>query len=698
MKGLLFVAASAWAQPSWQRVPLRTAAIKNAAPIGGEGCQVVRMLEGCSSNPDLLLLGADVGGIYRSLDGGRSFHPAMVGWNSRGSTGFVCDPYNSSHIIGIGGNSNDFSGANGIHVSYDMASSWNFTHPVSDAIACLNGQAAVFDPSSYNAATGMTMVAYYSSNAGLWRSTDGGVTWTLINPYMFGQCLAVDSQGRLYGVSNDYRTYGLYTCGQQYVGAGNCTRLSNNYYGGLNIPQAKGDPMDTVYASSWVGVVRSTDHGQTWQTLGHDGLPPYNTLVQHIAVSPANASYMSVWWSEGAGWNSTHAVSHDGGATWATVGYDNTLAFMPYNGRDGKPVWHPTNASLHWNAGGDWVTASTDGGLTLSWSSNGYNVVMPGGVWNFNLFNPDILFTAFQDYAGAFTVDGGDTWMWTNVSGLTWGGMDYGGYALNATTLWAGDSPSWTGPRTLTISFDGGYTWQKAVNATGGTGLVYGGPDASYGCPDDPLVGFASDWRTADGGRTWSKMVGVSAVITHDYTPGAASHTLYGMYNGNANQATVVASSDKGVTWSPVLAAPSGTSSIADLAHDWQAQAFYIVTGSNSLYKCTATAICTLLDSVLPQDQTNSTQVFGVAVDPVVPSVVYVGQAKNVYLASNAVSRSTDGGVTWENMILTTPLSPAPDAPLQGPHEVTTVRVDPSTRWVWAGGECFGLWKAPPPA
>ena len=86
-----------------------------------------------------------------------------------------------------------------------------------------------------------------------------------------------------------------------------------------------------------------------------------------------------------------------------------------------------------------------------------------------------------------------------------------------------------------------------------------------------------------------------------------------------------------------------------------------------------------------------------VAVDPVVPSTLYVAATRDIFLASNAVARSTDSGLSFTNLILSSPLQPGPDAPLQGPHEVSWVRVHPRTRWLWAVGECYGVWTAPPP-
>ena len=259
------------------------------------------------------------------------------------------------------------------------------------------------------------------------------------------------------------------------------------------------------------------------------------------------------------------------------------------------------------------------------------------------------------------------------------------------------------------MSVDGGASWSKALNVSGHP-ITYGGLDVSYGDPTAPsAVGFASNWRTADGGATWAEMAGVSGVITHDLDPAIAPGApvrLFGLHNSASASSQVVVSSDHGATWTTLLTLPVGSGS--DLAFDYASNALYAVA-SDSLYKCTASSSgslrtrggatwsCVSLDATLPKDQHNSTRVTSVAVDPQQPGIVYIAQKKDIYAANNAVARSTDGGVTWTNMLLQAPLSLDPAGPLQGPHEVSWVRVHPTTREVWAAGECFGIWKAPPP-
>jgi hypothetical protein len=97
----------------------------------------------------------------------------------------------------------------------------------------------------------------------------------------------------------------------------------------------------------------------------------------------------------------------------------------------------------------------------------------------------------------------------------------------------------------------------------------------------------------------------------------------------------------------------------------------------------------------VPADQAGGAAVTSVAVDAADTRVVYASAKRDVFLADNAVMRSVDGGATFQRLVLDAPL--AGDA-LQGPHEVSWLRVQPRTRALWAAGECFGLWTAPAPA
>ena len=679
--------------PHWARLPMRTAAQRARGLIGGEGCQVIRAIE-VSADPAfmLMLMGTDVGGVYRSLDGGATWHVAMVGWSARGGAAFALDPRNASRALGYGGNSNAAGptpSANGLYATRDGAASWAHVLPLADATGTLDGAALAFDPSSFSPELGGCARAFACSpSAGLLASADGGGTWRVVNASLRGCAVAVDARGALLVASAAVdATSGLYTSAD---GGATLARLRGEATYGLTIPSGR-----TVYISDAAGVFASDDGGASFRALGRAGLAA-GVPIERISVSPADARVMTAYWKEGPYYNTTRVFSNDGGATWAPSVFDNSNAFMPYNKKSSVATHHPTNASIVWDSGGDWVTRSDDGAATFAWAADGYNAVMAGGHFSFSIDSQGIMMVAAQDYNGAVTTDFGETWRYLDASGQSWGGFGYGGFAATSQVLWTGNAPSWTGPRTLTVSFDSGVTWAPGATADGST-PIYGGLDASYGLPGSPSTGFASDWRTIDGARSWRRMAGCTSVLTHDADPAAAAPpTLYGV---DAAAAAVVASTDGGETWAPLFSAPATPAT--DLGYDWSARAMYVVAGSGTasrLWKCAAASAWACAPVPLPRDQYNASRVRTVAVDAAVPSVVYAGHAADVYAATNAVVRSVDSGATWRVLLLDTPLQSGAGAPLQGPHEVSCVRVHPATRELWAAGGCFGIWRAPAPA
>ncbi len=674
------------ARPVWIPMPLATEKMRKAGLIGGEGAQVPRDLVLSTADPNFLLLGIDVGGLYRTLDGGKRWEPANVGWNARGANTFAIDPKNPNRVLGVAGNSMDWSvngvGVHGVYLSTNKAGSWRQVLPMNDGF---DGSLAI-DPASFDAERGFCPTVYFASRSqGVWKSLNGGETWKQVYANLNAVRLKMHPNGKTlfaYGVSPEGK--GVY---KSENGGKTFEKLTDRAAFGFDV--CPKEP-NSVWMSGEGGVYKSTDLGKTFQKLRltfAEEAPPQEAVIKNVHISPADPNVMTCWY-EGPNWHHLYFYTEDGktlrrsrfegiDAKGKRVFTGNNV--LPYNVREGLTAFHPTDPKLIYSIGGDWVTRSTDGGANYLWRANGYNGVMVGLTFNFSPDTPDSVFLSFQDYNGAFTRDGGLTWHYRDVSGSDWGGFCYGGYTPDGKLMFCGNAQSWGAPRTLRLSYDGGTTWQNARDKAGKP-CVFSGSDIGYSVPGEPSRCFASNFKSTDGGQTWSAMPDCDGVFISN--PGGP-HELYGR-KGDA----VVVSKDKGATWQKVADCPGG---LRDAAYDPVKKAVYVV--SEDRLKVYANGAWKTLET--PPDQYGNVRLRSVAIDPQAANVVYIGTANDVYASHSAIARSTDGGQTWTNLANNTPLE---NGVTDSPREVQIVRVHPKTREAWVNGECFGMWKIAPPA
>ena len=439
---------------------------------------------------------------------------------------------------------------------------------------------------------------------------------------------------------------------------------------------------NAVWATRADGLYASADAGLTWKkTDGADAIVKAGFTLRNVHVSPADATKMVLWRQQNDGWDWARFYSSDGGNTWQTSKINDRLSFLPTNSRNGLFAFHPTNANVLLSTGGDYPTKSVDGGATYAWTGDGVNNILVGGAFHFNARNPDLLFVGSQDYNGASTLDGGKTWTYCNPSGQSWGGFTYGGYAATSDVIVVGDGEGWNSEREITITRDGGKSWNK-------TGIKFGGAASSMGAPNDPNVIFVSDWRSADLGRTWQKMSDCSRVYTTD-----KSGALWGVSRDDRN---IVVSRDNGASWQSV--APK--EKIADLAVDPNGD-WLVAVADGALWKCDALKSdapkWTKIESLVA-DQWGAPRVKSVAVDAANPDLMYIATNRDIFASSASAQRSRDGGKTWENLTRQTPLDGDIATGKDGGREAIWVRVNPKTRQAWFSTSCYGIWKIGPPA
>ena len=724
-----------------------TAKMKESGISGGEGGQRMTALA-VSEDGKLLIAGTDVAGMWRSENGGKNWEMVYGNFYAKGVFSVAIDPVNRNRVIAYGGAPTQDSSAryanmaNGIYLSEDGGKTWEFVLQQKGAALRLNfTESLAYDPSSYDADKGMCMVAYWSrpwelqdmpqtsapyytgeavktfakadtddiltpyredTNA-LWKTTDGGITWNPVCTGMTDGIVKVHPTNGTVYVSNLDGFHRSTDGGKTFT-----TVLGGRMIYGMDVINTY---PDRVYVNDTDGVWMSSDCGETFTKVtswnfpsSYDNSTP-DGIVRNLKVNPHNPDKMVI--SSHKIYNRYQSEKYyttTGGLFWSSSDYDASKDFFKANNRDTCYVWSPVTADKLWAFGGDWVVSSTNAGKTYSWDYNGGSAVYMDGRAAFNIYNPDIFYYGAQDFHGALTTDGGDTWKhiwkWTNYTGTGGTGQGYGSvygaYAADENTLVAIASiGTWGAERRIFMSYDAGETWTD-------TGVVvsentsYKWAEMCYQSPKNPDVIFAGNYRSADKGKTWTDMDAVDVVCCHNPYD---KMELYG-YDVKGN---IKVSYDDGATWQLVAVAkmPAGITggTINDMAYDGINKAIYYVSGnssSRSFYKLT-------LANGVTTDLTNNLVAgnFGVAiqlvaVDPVHPEVVYVGGLRSAYVQENSVQRSTDGGKTFEVISTGGEHSVVKSGPSGGiqPYEML---VHPQTGELWVSNGCRGWSKIAPP-
>ncbi|GIV08316.1 MAG: hypothetical protein KatS3mg019_0407 [Fimbriimonadales bacterium] len=244
-------------------------------------------------NENTYYIGAPQGGVWKTTNGGQMWQPLTDNWQFLQVACIAIHPTNPNIIyVGTG----DFQGwmrpfSQGVMRSADGGQTWQSLGATQFGNRCVSD--ILIDPENPNIITVCTGWGPYQGVAGaLWRSTDGGDTWTQVSTVSaIWSDLAIGARNPTTGLRYYYA-----------VGHGNPGRL-----------------------------LRSSDRGQTWTTL----TPPFSGGSQsslRVATSPNNPDRVylmsgvdsQVWVSNNAGNNWTPMnPTEDGGFYQAW--YDATL-------------------------------------------------------------------------------------------------------------------------------------------------------------------------------------------------------------------------------------------------------------------------------------------------------------------------------------------------------------------------------------
>ncbi|MFL6689991.1 MAG: WD40/YVTN/BNR-like repeat-containing protein [Alphaproteobacteria bacterium] len=468
-----------------------------------------------------LFVGAASGGVWKSLDGGTTFKPVFDRQPVQSIGAIALDPTNPKVVWVGSGESwtrNSVSIGDGIYKSTDGGETWtNMGLPQSERITRIN-----VDPRNGNVVYACVPGKLWSDSAdrGLYKTVNGGQSWSLVlkGPNLSTGCSSITLNPK----NPDEILAGLW----------DFRRKGWTFRSGGDGPNA----------FSGSGLFHSKDGGRSWAPMTAQtskGLPAIPWGRTEVVYAPSNPKRVYAFIENV---RSALYVSNDGGATWEERDRSRNMVWRPFY--FARLVVDPTDPDRLFKMNLTLI-ASEDGGKSFT-EASGNNA---HGDWHDVWINPKNPKQVIGGDDGGLwlSYDGGSKW-WKGenlpISQFYHVSVDdkdpyqvYGGLQDNSD--WVGDS-----------AYPGGVTNNRWENLYGGDGFF------TYADPSDPNFVFTE----AQGG--YIARVNRKTLEARDIQPKANYHEKL-RYNWNTpialsptNKGVVYIGSqflfrsrDHGVTW-----------------------------------------------------------------------------------------------------------------------------------------------------
>lgn len=634
------------------------------------------------------LVGAQ-GGVWKTTDGGVNYTPLSDKWEVMAASSVAVDPTNPNIIyVGTG----DYPGSKpycmGIMKSTDGGATWTNYGRSQFGTRAINK--ILLDPANPQIVL-VTTGRGAGGNGFVWRSTDGGLTWSsVITTSASWSDLTVGTPSA--GVRNIYAAGGDSAGGKifrsQNQGA-TWTALASPVTGsqsGMCISASVVDP-NTVYllTPSTRNIWKSTNAGASWTSVSAgfvNGTNNYNwsqgsyDFFMTTSKTPANADVIYVGLID-------VVQSINGGASWQSVGgpaYSNSsiahndqhcIAINPLN----------PNQALVGGDGGIFRLTYAPAGNTWSWNYLSRNL----GITQFYRMaahptNPNILLGGTQDNATPFC--NGVLSTWDNV-----GGGDGGFCEINPTT----PSRQYAESQYLNV-----YKTTNSWSTSSGIAPSVGTDSVPFIAPfvldpNNPNLLYAGTnylYRYTDSTNSWAARLGATALSStgNIRAIAIAQGDSNRIYTGSSD-GQVWMSTNAGTTWtqintgSPSLPNRTITSISVNASNKDDILVTLSGTGTGHVYRCINTLAVTRvwqnlsgsLATALPDVPANS-----LARDLTNPQTMW-------YVATDVgVFATGDAGATWANAT----------APMGLPNtQVNDLKAVPGTGKLVAATYGRGMWQ-----
>lgn len=571
-----------------------------------------------------------------------------------------------------------------------------------------------------------------ASSGGLWRSTNGGTTWTPLTdgiPAMGVSGIAIDPTNTnvIYigtGDGDGSDTYSVGVLKSTDGGATwNTTGLSFNVPDLRSVRKLLMHPThpDTLFAATNIGVFKTTDAGANWTgvstisahdvefhptdpsivyacsdeffrsadggntfTLITSGLPAATTINRYrIGVSPDEPDWVYVLGGNQLSFNAFYGIyrSTDAGLNFSLrANSPNLFGYQP-NGSDigGQSQYdmalavNPANADELWS-GGINVWKSSDGGTSwvvqTQWTlPNNTTGYVHADVHELSMYGNN-LYTGTDGGIFKSTNLGED---WTNLSvGLSIGQIyDIGGSPTNANLMLGGFQDNGT------MVYSGTGDWTQVAGGDGITCAIN---------PFNESIQYASTqggvvYKSTNGGASFNSFVSYATIGSGE---SSVFETVFVLDPNDPNTLylgykSLFKSTDNGLTWTSLGIPGGNTGGINKIAvAPSNPNVIYVSKlGNVGIYKTTTGGgTWTNISAGLP----GSIAFADIAVDPSNPDRLWVGFGG--FTAASKIYRSDNGGANWTNVTANLPNLP-----------VNTIAVQPNSNNILYVGMDVGIYS-----
>ena len=378
--------------PQWQNIT-QTTSISGYDGMGRTTCMAFH-----PSDVNTFYVGAPNGGLWKTWDGGNNYVALGNDLPFSAVGNIVLDHQDPNTIyLGMGDNTGWWNYSLGVMKSTDGGDSWNFT----DLDWTFNNGVAlsklVMDPTD-------NQVLLAGASNGIWRTEDGGASWSNVQSGYFSDILYHPSNPSIvYAASYDYwgtsEIFRSTDGGQSFTQTSNFGISQSDLW--IAVTEADPDRLLVLFKGN-NELYTSLDAGQSFSLTGtapaHDGLIISQTNADRVWVGQldvhrslnggASWNQISIWWNDGSSMAVVHADTRN-------------------------VAWNPLTPNDIWFCNDGGIYKMNQNSSVFTDKSNGL-VIMQYYALACSQSEPDFVIGGTQDNGGRQRISGTT---WTNSNG-----------------------------------------------------------------------------------------------------------------------------------------------------------------------------------------------------------------------------------------------------------------------------------------